>query len=314
MNGLKNIQDVEVGDMVATRQGYYPVKYTMNHVADTMTVKFSNGKTLTGTPDHPVWVKGKGHIALHALRYNDIIETWKERQLYSKASNITVIRQPKIGRVGCISRPQITDFMKQFGKILTALSQIDFVFIIRMVTHSIINWKTYLASQLASICHYMARNVTMMRNILKAYGYWQLNGIVPQLEESGIRYMVKYPLKTVDPLNLPASSVIRLTKEYQTEIIDSVPIGAKQGIVTLVKKTMWLKPVLSVVRNLLSTNMPEQKHVPVSVVRVKPNKKSTVYNLTVDTVHEYFANGILVTPLIFPVVKLSRSGVIADED
>jgi len=75
INGDRNIEDIELGDLVLTRKGYRPVidcGMTYDNT-DVMTVKFSNGKELTGTPEHPIWVEGNGWNRMDALRYGYIL-------------------------------------------------------------------------------------------------------------------------------------------------------------------------------------------------------------------------------------------------
>lgn len=54
--GEKAIDDIRVGDLVATPLGPHRVKATMHREAEVIAVTFSDGRALTGTPDHPVWV------------------------------------------------------------------------------------------------------------------------------------------------------------------------------------------------------------------------------------------------------------------
>ena len=71
------IEDVQVGDLAMTRDGWRPVTDAAmtDASAQTQTVLFSNGATLTGTADHPVFVRGWGHVELQALCRGDTAET-----------------------------------------------------------------------------------------------------------------------------------------------------------------------------------------------------------------------------------------------
>lgn len=74
--GLVPIESIMPGNFVLTRQGYRQVQMSgiTSRYAKVLTVVFSDGRRLTGTANHPVWVKGKGFIPLGTLRYGDMIE------------------------------------------------------------------------------------------------------------------------------------------------------------------------------------------------------------------------------------------------
>src|ERR1019366_7699836 len=59
VRGAIPIEHVVIGDLVLTRAGWKPVTWSglTNEAADTLTVEFSNGQSLTGTGNHPVWVE-----------------------------------------------------------------------------------------------------------------------------------------------------------------------------------------------------------------------------------------------------------------
>lgn len=67
------IEAVVPGNRVLTRQGYRQVLHSgMNDAnAQTMTVEFSDGRTLTATPGHPVFIEGKGFIRVDEMVWGD---------------------------------------------------------------------------------------------------------------------------------------------------------------------------------------------------------------------------------------------------
>jgi len=81
--GQVPIERIKDGDKVLTRQCYQEVAVAgeTSDNAETITAYFSNGATLTGTPDHPVFVKGRGWISLTSLRYGDICKSPYRRSL-----------------------------------------------------------------------------------------------------------------------------------------------------------------------------------------------------------------------------------------
>ena len=61
IHGRIPIEDVCVGELVLTRDGYNPIVWSGPTVyGKTMKVTLSNGQTLSGTTDHPLWVIGHG--------------------------------------------------------------------------------------------------------------------------------------------------------------------------------------------------------------------------------------------------------------
>lgn len=71
--GSVPIRDVRPGDRVLTRAGWRPVVAWARTATDAelWRVELSNGRSLQATPDHPVWVEGKGFTTVDALRYGD---------------------------------------------------------------------------------------------------------------------------------------------------------------------------------------------------------------------------------------------------
>lgn len=76
------VQDVRVGDEALTRVGWRRITdHWMSHpAAPVMRASFSDGTTLTGTPHHPVYVRGGDFTNLGQLRNGDIIHSWHEQQ------------------------------------------------------------------------------------------------------------------------------------------------------------------------------------------------------------------------------------------
>ena len=63
-------------------------------MADTVTVAFSNGSSLTGTKNHSVFVKDKGFIPLHSLHQGDIIVSQFSRSVLIAGKNTKPLSRP----------------------------------------------------------------------------------------------------------------------------------------------------------------------------------------------------------------------------
>lgn len=90
--GTKNIEDIKIGDNVLTRTGYKKVLASecTNENAKVMTVKFNNGASLTGTPNHPIFMSDGSIKDLGVLRVNESV-------------------------MGAFSNPAVTEIFKECG-------------------------------------------------------------------------------------------------------------------------------------------------------------------------------------------------------
>ena len=86
--GPRPIETIRAGDKVWTRQGVRPVAAAWESSKRTVyTVEMSDGRRITGTANHPVWVDRKEWVPLDCLRYRDIVEVWNEKQSLSTVSS-----------------------------------------------------------------------------------------------------------------------------------------------------------------------------------------------------------------------------------
>lgn len=74
ISGSKPCEDVQVGDQVLTSGGYRKVRGTSTRLMPVGTVRFSDGRELTGTYDHPIKV-GDLWVPLGSLRNGDFVWT-----------------------------------------------------------------------------------------------------------------------------------------------------------------------------------------------------------------------------------------------
>jgi len=77
--GQRAMVDVRIGDEVLTRNGYRRVIQSgMTHpAADVFDVRLSNGRVLTGTANHPVFVRDVGFISLDSLMTGNALFSWE---------------------------------------------------------------------------------------------------------------------------------------------------------------------------------------------------------------------------------------------
>jgi hypothetical protein len=126
------IEQVTPYDLVMTRQGWRQVlsawKTTDN--APVYRVTTSDGRTITGTANHPVYVDGRGFVPLDSLRYGDRLNTWHTQNpscsTGSPSGDIptqdTVAIAAISGRTLGTERPALASCIKKSGKPRTVRS------------------------------------------------------------------------------------------------------------------------------------------------------------------------------------------------
>lgn len=215
------IERIKAGDRVLTRNGYRPVKDAgmTKRNAEVFTVTFSNGTALTGTSNHPVYVRSRGYIPLHALRYGDIIEDinlYKERYpltcqslqqkakpSFTKELSLDVILSQRTGQTRVIidltrdilgreSKP----FMLKSGRMLMDLSLMAVKSIIRMKTHRITHSTIWNVSRQKITRRTMLRTCLQsgwsnLGNISKRYDIWHQHGTSQKKAGRGIELSLK---------------------------------------------------------------------------------------------------------------------------
>lgn len=117
------IEQVKVGDRAWSRDGFQTVVGSgPTRTTETMTLNVSDGRTVTATPDHPIWVEGKGFIRLDAVRYGDILLVCPSAS-FSTGTGSTVTPTHPTARTASTSRRASriagtvwTTFIGRFGK------------------------------------------------------------------------------------------------------------------------------------------------------------------------------------------------------
>jgi len=295
------IEDVRIGDMVATRQGYHRVACAgETGIKEVIKAQFSNGVTLTGTPDHPVFVQDKGFIPLTSLRYGDTIKTWKENVLFTTAGNMVGIQPPHVGVIEYISNLISVIYTESFGLRRMGKYLKVFASIIETVILSIMNCLISSVSQVANIWQTICQNTSSLLNgmtILREYD--------PLLEMAGVGGLKHQKVKKISELDYGqmlssikkyANNVVRNIGLEIYQFINSVPITVSQRIEGKAILMMRQGSALSAGNHsvLINTHLHELAQKPVKFLHAKPQLPAKVFNLSVEDTPEYYANGILV--------------------
>lgn len=256
--GNVDVSKISVGDIVHTHKGPRKVIKTGSREASVIEVEFSNGTTLTGTAEHPIWTDNRGWVNLEDLTEEDSCYNVPECETtsswyYLKENCTKEIRKQKIPDPKIISKISLTNlYTSIFGKI-------TFVEKFLKVTSSIM--KTIIPStmrfQISNFCQEPST-----RNIINKW-----NG------EQGVSFRI---------------NVANAIKNFLVEVPRKI---------FRVQKNVGLKDILSregALYAIKSTPAEETKSSNVSVVKiVQIKEKQRVYNLEVEDAHTYYANGIL---------------------
>lgn len=310
--GLVPIENIKIGDNVLTRKGYKKVLASSKTqtIAHVKTVYLSNGKTLTGTPNHPIYIKGKGFIPLDTLSYGDMPECIQPQSclkaLYSE--DILTPRTDQINYIIAHMQDILTTavgtFTKRYGKTNTVKYPVGITSIIKMEIHLIIRYQIWNVWKAAHTYQNIPLNTIRtikneLTNIWNQLDHLLLNGTNLKPEVNGI---VNMPRSNGKPEPVSQKNVQFAKKNLKQEIedlhLDSVQTTANQHTGDYIEKITNRDNVPYVAQNSLLINIhpPKPVHVNVRVLCKVPQKeKYDVYNITVADEHEYYANGILVS-------------------
>ena len=273
-HGEVPIQDVKVGDMVLTSEGYREVEHTSEREAEVIT-KFG----ITATPDHP-FITPNGIQQWTDINIHDKIYVCPEKKkleellLYTKGNNTIGTLNLKddsfVSTIGDMingSSLQLHSIDKSM-KTTLAKSQKDTISIIRMATQKTMTPAIYKHSLLEHIIKSQLKNVGEKKNIDKNE---QL--LLQHLRVKGngrrLRRLVKL-------LKASADCVGKNLKQDAIMVVEGSAMPVSQCDTAIGTENTSIK------RN-------KSKDLGESLYHTE-----TVYNMQVKGTHEYYANRILV--------------------
>ena len=310
VRGEVPIVDVLAGDQVLTRKGYRSVLSSWMEAPSTkvLRVSFSDGSDLTGTGNHPVWVEDKGWVRLDALRYGDIIKSWKNEASQSSSMELPTEGFPIAPTGQTRITTHLLEMIRSMARIISTGTFGDttrerYPWAIKFITKI----KTRLTTSSPILNVFLLRNI--LANITSAQlnlsgcvnmpirsGPLQLNGISQKQDMSGTWNTVKRSLPTDQELLPSVNTAEENIKSVMPvfDMVNSVPTTANQVIAASQGLIMKNVPALNVESNSPLINMPNKNAVVVYVVDLCEEKDQAVYNLEVEGENEFYANGILV--------------------
>jgi hypothetical protein len=280
ISGNKNIENVKVGEYVITPLGLK--KVLVSKMTGFEEVFSWNG--LGGTKNHPVFIHNKGFTSLDTLQYTDrynklclsTLIQWMFRKVwYSMESPIKewegkesiIFLSQKVTKEDEILKV----FMSLFGNILQERNAIKIsIFIIKTVIHSIMTlliWNVYRLGNIIQCLKDWTKR--QLKEIWIELDHWQQFGIKAKKGWNGIKSMVKNLGIIENKLELNVSGA---------ENYFGGGLRKEQGFV--------LQNVPHIIGERKIQKSGKQFN--------KEEKKKSVYNLTIEDAHCYYANGILV--------------------
>ena len=167
------IQDIKIGDLVMTRNGYRPVEFIRNRRKI-----ITKNIGLKGTPDHPIILASGEQKYLYKINQDDKLHIWNpiknqiEKLSYTEAKNIIEIQTLKEDNTEYISggmtngKNHQLHFIGKFGLIITD--------IYRKVIRFIIKMRILLITQLITLNRFLNQNIqknTCKKEGLKRMGF-----------------------------------------------------------------------------------------------------------------------------------------------
>lgn len=295
--GLKRIDSIQIGDKVMTSKGYRKVTHLFTQGCRLVrVVRFDFGNfaiEIQATPEHKFKTK-KGWKELQKLTASDTI--YLSKSLMER--NITFIMEKDI------SHEVHIDCTETYGSSIMELSQRDFTSIIKMKILKITALRTLNWLREESIYGFMHKSIYKMKHILQRLAKTctkqqkqPKNGIIQQKEENGTDYKGLKSSEIEQKKNTLASVVEVNSAQQHSVFQNSAQINVRangEEIKDLITKK---EHASTVVRPSLQTNIAKNDFVVEFVAKnistLKEYEQPT-YDIEVEDMHEFFANGILV--------------------
>ena len=295
--GLKRIDSIQIGDYVITSKGYRKVTHLFTQGCRLVrVVRFDFGNfaiEIQATPEHKFKTK-KGWKELQNLTTSDTI--YLSKSLMEKNITFTMVKD--------ISHEVHIDCTETYGSSIMELSQRDSMFTIKTKTLKITALRTLNWLKEESICDFMHKSIYKMKHILQKLvrictkqQKQPKNGIIQQKEENGTDYKGLKSLEIEQKKNILVSAAEANSAQQHSAFQSSAQINVRangeetRGLITKKERAH------TAAKPLLQTNITETdfvvEFVAESISTLKEYEQPT-YDIEVEDMHEFFANGILV--------------------
>lgn len=305
------IEELSIGDMVVTPRGPVPIFAIHKSLADSIaTVRFSNGRSLTGKPAHKIFTWDSGWVALGDLTKYNVIESaspwrllvWQSLQKWFTPTSRFTFKQ-HVDTISPDGRMSLNDFFTvESGRTPMARFQSRIASIILTVIGQTMSFLTSSVFTTRSMdehtCSNGLKTLSMLREICLAWRKLRRplkNGTPPRKGFSGIPSMENKRGKDGSPLTPYVNTAGQPIRHSSPPDQSSVQLNA--GVTPLI-----------IAADIIPTSesaLGAEPATPEAVIE-KPNavpepvptgleaQGNVVYNLTLETENVYYANGILV--------------------
>lgn len=293
------IRDVNSDDKVFTRSGWREVIAQIPQgTAETIDILLSDGRIITGTPDHRVWTDdGWCEINKTLGKHLHSVPWQNQKQSSLTALNSIDIQKAREGIYGHITtvtgEAKIYPSIAQSGFIPMGKFQRAGLSTISMAIPSTTNLKIWNCSyHKANMPLNIQGYTTPGKSILRELARWQPDGTDHPRGGHGIANTQKN--KFANQRNIHANIVKQTSWQLVERNQNIVPIADEKA---LIESDILEKQTVPFVRRNLLEPAIQNKNIalnPVLVVAVRAARKRPVFDLQIDGCHEFFANGILV--------------------
>jgi hypothetical protein len=296
------IEEVGVGDLVFTRASMHRVSSTMNRMATVRDYTMPNGRKLTATPEHRVWTEYRQWIPIDDLTHEDTLRSCTpfQKALSFVGGFIGAILIPSKGQTGDISSTTDAICTETYGNFTTARLSQECTSTIRTGTRP----KTILKT-LSALLRKSTPDYTILKNAGSAVGERSSsqsqklqNGTDQKRGAAGTRSTPqKRCLEKLNASECDASTAKETRTFTQLRALqypfDSAQTPASLHFAGRVAWMMWTGIARIAAKLSGVTSIQKPNAAPESAASLS-ERKERVYNVEVEGVPEYFANGILV--------------------
>ena len=306
LSGSKRIDSIKVGEYVLTSDGYRKVsKFFDNGYKKILYIRLIFSSFIVdikATPEHKFKTKN-GWKQLKDLTETDVLYTCKSLMgkniVYTTENDISLVERK--------------DFTEKCGNTSMEIYQKDTMSTTKTKTHGIMKLATLSLLRCTPICGFMRKNKKRMKKYLhNVERTWlkqvnmPLGGMAQKKAGNGIVSTLKNNLQTQSQRSSSVNGAERRFLQCRMELTDSVQTSARLHTDITQELTTKCGNANGAVENLLQTNTVEHgtvaKVAAESILQASEIKKieiiseniASVYDLEVEDMHEFFANGVLV--------------------
>ena len=306
LSGSKRIDSIKVGEYVLTSDGYRKVSKSFDNgykkILYIRLIFSSFIVDIKATPEHKFKTKN-GWKQLKDLTETDVLYTCKSLMgkniVYTTENDISLVERK--------------DFTEKCGNTSMEIYQKDTMSTTKTKTHGIMKLATLSLLRCTPICGFMRKNKMRMKKYLhNVERTWlkqvnmPLGGMAQKKAGNGIVSTLKNNLQTQSQRSSSVNGAERRFLQCRMELTDSVQTSARLHTDITQELTTKCGNANGAVENLLQTNTVEHgtvaKVAAESILQASEIKKieiiseniASVYDLEVEDMHEFFANGVLV--------------------